>query len=115
MNVPLGGENRTSITGKKIEANGNHGHLYLYHMTPKKDRNGGLLIGVEGIAANYLYERLIFQEVNMANMTTLEHIMDSLREVLYCLPRLDTNSNQKLDSTCAKMVLLENTIACMST
>jgi hypothetical protein len=48
LNIPLGGAGGTSMSGKLIEANGEHGHMYLYYMSPKKDRYGGLMIGVEG-------------------------------------------------------------------
>ncbi|KAG2389392.1 hypothetical protein C9374_013952 [Naegleria lovaniensis] len=48
MNLPMGGAENRSLTGKKIEANGEHGHMYLYYQSPKKGRFGGLLIGVEG-------------------------------------------------------------------
>lgn len=43
MNLPLGGAENRSLTGKKIEANGEHGHMYIYYQSPKKGRFGGLL------------------------------------------------------------------------
>ncbi|KAL9651163.1 hypothetical protein ABK040_008235 [Willaertia magna] len=48
MNLPIGGAENTSLSGKKIECNGEHGHLYIYYQSPKEGRYGGLLIGVEG-------------------------------------------------------------------
>lgn len=43
MNLPIGGAENRSLTGKKIEANGEHGHMYIYYQSPKKGRFGGLL------------------------------------------------------------------------
>ena len=37
-----------SFLGEKISANGEHGHFYLYYMSPSSKRNGGILIGLEG-------------------------------------------------------------------
>lgn len=48
MNIPLGGCGKTSLTGETISANGEHGHLYIYYMSPSHYRNGGILIGLEG-------------------------------------------------------------------
>ncbi len=48
MNVPVGGAGYHSLTGKLIECNGEHGHMYIYYMSPKYSRYGGLMIGVEG-------------------------------------------------------------------
>jgi len=52
LNLPIGGAGEKSISGKLIESNGEHGHMYLYYMSPKKNRFGGLLIGVEGSEFN---------------------------------------------------------------
>jgi hypothetical protein len=48
MNLPVGGAGYQSLTGAPIECNGEHGHMYIYYMSPKYDRFGGLMIGVEG-------------------------------------------------------------------
>ncbi|KAF0971991.1 hypothetical protein FDP41_009687 [Naegleria fowleri] len=48
MNIPMGGEGQMLLTGVKSTANGSNGHLYLYHMAPKHDSYGGVMIGLEG-------------------------------------------------------------------
>ncbi|KAL0483457.1 hypothetical protein AKO1_014729 [Acrasis kona] len=48
MNLPVGGNGYQTMTGSTISRNGEHGHLYLYYMSPKQDRFGGVMIGVEG-------------------------------------------------------------------
>eukprot|EP00818_Percolomonas_sp_WS_P002321 CAMPEP_0117442572 /NCGR_PEP_ID=MMETSP0759-20121206/4224_1 /TAXON_ID=63605 /ORGANISM="Percolomonas cosmopolitus, Strain WS" /LENGTH=504 /DNA_ID=CAMNT_0005234471 /DNA_START=62 /DNA_END=1576 /DNA_ORIENTATION=- len=48
-NIPLGGDGlKRGITGQMVRANGSHGHLYMYIMTPKKDQYGGMMVGLEG-------------------------------------------------------------------
>jgi hypothetical protein len=48
LNLPVGGAGYLSLTGRSIESNGEHGHMYIYYMAPKVDRYGGIMIGVEG-------------------------------------------------------------------
>ncbi|EFC48329.1 predicted protein [Naegleria gruberi] len=48
MNIPIGGEGQTLLTGSKSYANGSNGHLYIYHMAPKTDSYGGIMLGLEG-------------------------------------------------------------------
>lgn len=44
----MGGNGQTSCTGKIIQANGEHGHLYIYYQSSKTERYGGIMIGLEG-------------------------------------------------------------------
>lgn len=52
MNIPLGGYNLPTILGEKISHNGEHGHLYIFHLPPEKDKCGGILFGLEGSEFN---------------------------------------------------------------
>jgi hypothetical protein len=50
MNLPLGGIGNASYGFHEdiITSDGRNGHLYMYYLAPRGNRNGGLLIGVEG-------------------------------------------------------------------
>jgi hypothetical protein len=50
MNIAIGGAGNISqgVTKTQILSNGEHGHVYMYYMSPKENRFGGIMIGVEG-------------------------------------------------------------------
>lgn len=51
VNIGLGGiGNHNPISGNKIQANGEHGHLYVYYQAPTLENYGGILVGLEGSA-----------------------------------------------------------------
>jgi hypothetical protein len=52
IDLPVGGEGELDVNDKRIEAKGEHGHLYIYYTSPKasEQKFGSLLIGVEGSA-----------------------------------------------------------------
>lgn len=52
INIPLGGYCLSTILGEKISANGEHGHLYIYHLPAEERKPGGILIGLEGSEFN---------------------------------------------------------------
>jgi hypothetical protein len=52
MNVALGGNNQTNpFSGNRIDAGGEHGHMYFCYVPATANENGGLLIATEQSAA----------------------------------------------------------------
>eukprot|EP00817_Percolomonadidae_sp_ATCC50343_P003144 CAMPEP_0117422528 /NCGR_PEP_ID=MMETSP0758-20121206/3345_1 /TAXON_ID=63605 /ORGANISM="Percolomonas cosmopolitus, Strain AE-1 (ATCC 50343)" /LENGTH=255 /DNA_ID=CAMNT_0005205193 /DNA_START=511 /DNA_END=1278 /DNA_ORIENTATION=- len=47
-NIALGGKGNFRETGQQIDADGSHGHLYIYSMSPKAGEPGGIMVGLEG-------------------------------------------------------------------
>ena len=62
VNLPLGGNgNINPLSGLRIYANGEHGHLYLGYCRPTQHRYGGILAGVEDSAPIDIWNPIAFR------------------------------------------------------
>lgn len=60
IDLPVGGEGELDVNSKRIEAKGEHGHMYIYYTAPKENeaKFGSLLIGIEGSAPAFFGSNL---------------------------------------------------------